>query len=59
MFIVMPRDADGLPELEKHMHKLTIERLSNGEADETNLFLPKFKIKSDYVIDPVLHSVSQ
>ncbi|XP_012273537.1 antichymotrypsin-2 [Orussus abietinus] len=46
-FIFLPKDINGLPELEKKLHKIDLQELSkNAIKKKIRLYLPKFKIES-------------
>jgi serine protease inhibitor len=58
MVVLLPKKIDGLPSLEK---ELTTDRLAGWlgrmRASEVQVFLPKFKMTSEFALKPVLASL--
>ena len=58
MVVLLPKKADGLPELEK---AITVDKLasllSNLPVREVNAYLPKFKLETSFGLNPTLEAM--
>jgi len=55
MIVLLPRKTDGLPELEKHLTPETLMQWIAGlRKQEVQVFLPKFKMTSQFRLDQTL-----
>lgn len=58
MFVMLPKDRTGLDALEKKLTTVTLlEALKSVRKQETNIYLPKFKLEIAYDLKPMLHKV--
>lgn len=51
MYIIVPNDIEGLKNVEKNIHKITLDRLQSAFMKKIQVFLPRFKIqtKTDFI----------
>jgi serpin B len=55
MMVLLPRKIDGLPQLEKLLNAATLNRWRESAAfEKVNVFLPKFKLTSEFQLGPTL-----
>lgn len=58
MLVFLPKDINGLPELEKKLTARTLERWTGGlRQREVQVFLPKFKMTSQFRLGKALYSM--
>lgn len=53
MFIVLPNQVDGLPELESKLHKSALDEVKMRSA-KMHVAIPKFKLEADVKLKDVL-----
>ncbi len=58
MFVLLPDKIDGLPDLERSLTNKTLQKWISGLAkEEINVYLPRFKMISQFVLNNVLESM--
>jgi serpin B len=58
MIVLLPKKVDGLPKLEQSLNAARMDQLlAQMQAREVNVFLPKFKLTSQFSLADTLHSM--
>ena len=58
MIIILPNEIDGLSDVEKKLQNTSLTNiLSQGDKEEVELWLPKFKVESMLELNDVLQEV--